>query len=98
VDANATRRRLRRTGHAGSRFTSTQIGHIVGDVYAVECRYCGEVIVREGEQWITLEGTLYCVLSKADAHHVPPGRTRQERVVDVREAADSRDPVSRSRP
>jgi hypothetical protein len=85
------------TGHAGSRFTAAQIGHIVTYVHAVECRYCGEVIVREGEQWITLEGTLFCVLSQADGHHVPPGRARQQRVVDVREAADSPDPVSRSR-
>ncbi len=87
-----------RTGHAGSRFTAGQIGHIVGHVHAVECRYCGEVIVREGEQWITLEGTLFCVLSQAPGRHVPPGRTSQRRVVDVRETADSPDPVSPSRP
>jgi hypothetical protein len=64
---------------------------------ARQCRHCGEVIVWEGEQWITLEGTAYCVLSQADGQHVPSEQARQRRVVDVRETADTPDPVTRPR-
>jgi hypothetical protein len=49
------------------------------------CTHCGEVIVRDEDQWMTVEGTLYCVLNHANGHHVPAVGRPTQRVVDVRE-------------
>lgn len=50
------------------------------------CIACGEVIVFDDHHggWITMEGTLYCVLSRAEGRHVPAEGSPQ-RVVDLRE-------------
>jgi hypothetical protein len=59
-------------------FAPARAGHTVEEMDARQCRHCGEVIVWEGEQWITLEGTAYCVLSQADGQHVPSEQARSD--------------------
>jgi hypothetical protein len=48
------------------------------------CIACGEVIVFDDDHWgwITIEGTSFCVLSRAGGRHVPAAG---QRVVDLRE-------------